>query len=757
MFGIACESRSGTRRVMKLQRIVSMKPGELVFRAGQELAKRLERSGLIRGLRPQTIPGGASGIAGCRGARQAGRRNNRNEVLFRRWSAGIDTRFFDGAASPRARAVLENRLPEERAQVLAAADEICRGRFDLLGYRQLSFGDPVDWHLDPVSGTRAPRVHWSRLDPLNTEQVGDSKVIWELNRHQWAVTLGQAYRYTDDERYADRFVAYIKEWMQANPPGIGINWASSLEVALRLIAWSWALFLFRGAKALTSGFYVEALEWIRVQAKHVERYLSYYFSPNTHLTGEALGLFYAGLAFPELDGAERWHKLGRRILLEQLQRQALDDGVYFEQATCYQRYTVEIYLHFLMLAGRHGIPVPQQAGERVQKMLDFLLAVSGPDGSLPQIGDNDGGVLLPLLRRACGDYRGVFGPAAVLFRRADYAWAARGATPEVVWLLGVEGLRAFDSLPSDPPVSAVSSRLFPHGGYAVMRSGWDRSAHRLILDAGPQGCPVSGGHGHADLLSVQCALFGEPYLVDAGTCVYTADAQWRDYFRGSTAHNTITVDGVEQAAPAGPFKWRHRPRARLRRWISTEAMDLADADHDAYHRLPDPVTHRRRVLFVKPRYFAIVDDLDGRSDHRIDLRFQFAPMDVTLNPDSWVLAADSTGRECRMLVSATTPLQTELVHGQTGPLQGWISADYGRREPAPMLVCSTVARLPLRIVTLLFPMDSLFALPPSVNARPGHRHIEIAFEHGVETLHIGEQDIVVERKPASCSESVKDI
>ncbi|HEX5055628.1 MAG TPA: alginate lyase family protein [Gammaproteobacteria bacterium] len=724
-----------------------MKPSELVIRAGQELAKRLERNGLLGGLRPLSVPDYNAEIAEGREARQP--RARRPETLFRRWSSSVETRFFDGAMSARARAVLENRMPEERAQLLSSADDICRGRFDLLGYRQLCFGDPIDWHFDPVSGRRAPRLHWSRLDPLDAETVGDSKVIWELNRHQWAVTLGQAYRYTDDERYADRFAAYIKEWMQANPPGTGINWASSLELSLRLIAWSWALFLFRGSRVLTPEFYVEMLEWIRAQARHVERYLSYYFSPNTHLTGEALGLFYVGVMFPELEGAARWRRLGRRILLDQLERQVLDDGVYFEQATCYQRYTVDIYLHFMILAARQGEPVPASTAARVRKMLDFLLAVSGPDGALPQIGDGDGGTLLPLSRRAPGDYHSVFGPAAVLFRSSEYAWAARTAAPEVVWLLGVDGLRVFDSLPPDPPSAAVSSRLFPDGGYTVMRSGWDRSAHRLIFDVGPHGCPVSGGHGHADLLSVQCSLFGEPYLVDAGTCVYTADAQWRDYFRGTASHNTVTVDGLEQALPTGPFKWRERRRARLRRWISTEAMDLADADHDAYRRLPDPVTHRRRVLFVKPRYYVIVDDLEGAAEHRIDLRFQFAPMEVTLNPDSWVLAADSTGRECRMLVTATAPLRTELVRGRTDPPQGWVAPDYGCREPAPMLVCSTTAQLPLRIVTLLFPMDSLFSLPPAVDAGPEHRHIDLAFEHGLETLHISEQNIVVERKPSA--------
>src|SRR6185295_18230461 len=112
--------------------------------------------------------------------------------------------------------------------------------------------------------------------------------------------------------------------------------------------------------------------------------------------------------------------------------------------------------------------------------------------------------------------------------------------------------------------------------------------------------------------------FGEPYLVDPGTYCYTANARWRNYFRSTAAHSTVTVDGLSQAIPAGPFAWQKRPRARLRRWISTDSFDLADADHDAYHRLPDPVTHRRRVFFAKPRYWVVVDELDGKVEHRID-------------------------------------------------------------------------------------------------------------------------------------------
>ena len=162
------------------------------------------------------------------------------------WTAASG-RFFEGVVSEQTPALFAEHLPGTRNQAIAAAEAVCQMRFDLLGYRGLFFGDPVDWHLDPVSGRRAPLTHWSQINPLDLTAVGDSKVVWELNRHQWLVYLGQAYRLTGDDRYAETFVNHLRDWIQANPPGMGINWASSLEVSLRLIAWCWALALFRNA------------------------------------------------------------------------------------------------------------------------------------------------------------------------------------------------------------------------------------------------------------------------------------------------------------------------------------------------------------------------------------------------------------------------------------------------------------------------------------------------------------------------------
>jgi hypothetical protein len=715
---------------MRLEKILRMGPSEIAGRSWQAAAKQLDRIAMANAVKQLQ-----------RDAAQAGAGEPRE--LLRRFHDTARQRFFAGAVDEGTAQRIAAQAPAQRDRIVASADSACRRRFDLLGYRALSFGDPIDWALDPVSSVRAPKVHWSRLDPLDTAQVGDSKVTWELNRHQWMVDLGQAWRHSGDERYADVLASELQHWMQCNPPGMGINWASSLEVAYRLIAWCWALVLLRGSRALTPELFARAQAWIGAHAAHVERYLSYYFSPNTHLTGEALGLFYAGVLFPQLRGAARWRARGKRILLDELERQVLADGVHFEQSTHYQRYIAETYLHFLILARRSGVVVPAAAGKRVQGVLDVLLALQRADGSLPAIGDADGGWVLPLARRAPLDARGVFAVAAVLFGRADYARAAEAAAPELQWLLGAGGVTVLDRLRHDAPATG-SSTLLPAGGYALMRSGTRRRGHRLVFDVGPLGCPISGAHGHADLLAIQCDVFGTPVLVDPGTGCYTGDARWREHFRGSAAHNTLTVDGLSQAVTSGPFAWRARPGARLRQWTSNAEFDLADAEHDAWAGLADPVRHRRRVLFRKARYWLVVDELDGRAVHRVDLRFQFAPMPVSVWPGSWVRAQAGDGNELLLRTLATVPLKLEVVEGRLEPIAGWVSADYGQRQPAPLLTVSAEAALPLRLVTLLLPVrDSRPAPAVHVTHEPGWTDIVIPDLE--EAVRIVEDDIVVHR------------
>ena len=729
---------------MKMQRLKSMGIGEIAYRSRQEANKLLERVGgggnghapgylLRKSLAPDALKELRGGSTGDFHAFAS--------ALLERFKANAAKRFFAGAADPQSTRLLREHAPEACTAVVDIADKALAGRFKLLGHDDLFFGDPVDWRLDPLSGRRSPLAHWSSIDHLDFAAAGDHKVVWELNRHQWLILLGEAYRLTGDEKYARAFAQYLRQWLRANPPSFGINWASSLEAALRIISWTWTLFLFRDSAALSPELFVRMLEGISLHATHVEKYLSYYFAPNTHLTGEALGLFYAGVVFSEFESARRWRELGARILIDESERQILPDGVYFEQSTCYQRYTAEIYLHFLLLVGRNGIAVPRAVEERVQRLLDALLVFRRPDGSLPDIGDGDGGWLLPFAPRAPSDCRGVFTVAAGLFERKEYAWAAGGPAPESMWLLSSARRQSAAALNASPP-STGDAIVYPSGGYVVMRSTWMPDAHQLIFDVGPLSSPKSG-HGHADLLSVQCSVFGEPFIVDAGTYCYTSEPEWRDFFRGTAAHSTATVDGLDQARAAGPFRWDHHPRARLRRCLTTTEYALADGEHDAYARLSDPVIHRRRVVFVHRRYWIVADDFLGEANHRIDLRFQFASLSVAVERDGWVKARGCNGHALLLKSFAGVPVELNVLAGSESPIGGWISPNYGRRVPAPRVSYSTEVRLPLRILTLLLPVaDSSVPVPEVLPIMRDSAPSGFQFGNTTESVRL-EEDAVV--------------
>ncbi len=617
-------------------------------------------------------------------------------------------RFFPGVSDAPSRRRFDQTTTGDA--IVDRANAVMDGRFDLLGYRELTFGDPIDWHLDPVSGRRAPLKHWSRLDVLDAASVGDSKVIWELNRHQWMVTLAQAYRLTGDLRFAAYVLTSLEAWGRANPYPCGINWSSSLEASLRLMSWTWAMLLLRDAAVLTNDRVMRWQTLISAHARHVERYLSYYYSPNTHLTGEALGLLYAGLVLAGTPDAARWRDLGRRILVDELARQVTDDGVHFEQATCYQRYTADMYLHMLLLMRRNHLHVPHDVEPAVHRIVRALLMLSQPDGRAPSVGDADGGWLLPLTPRDASDCRGTFGVAAVVFADPEFAWAAGACPPEVEWLCGAEGRRTFARLNARPP--AATSTLLDAGGYAVMRTGWEADAHQVIVDVGPLGCPISGAHGHADLLSLQCVAFGEAFLVDPGTYCYTAEPTWRDHFRGSQAHNTLVIDSRSQADVRGPFSWRRRPVAKVRGWKSTSSYDVVDGVHDAYSDGKVRLSHRRRVVFLKPTAWLVIDDVVGSGAHELAVRFQFAPRIVAEVRGDWIRAAGERAAGLWLHVWSVTPVRLDIHEGLLDPIDGWVSPAYGVKVPAPAAVATTHCDERAQLLTIIVPEWPLSSAPP---------------------------------------------
>ncbi len=463
------------------------------------------------------------------------------QAISKRWARPPACRMVSSSASP----VFPGPPP---ACSLEQAEKIRRGRFDLLGYRNLDFGSPIDWHLDPVHCKRAPRIPWYRIAFLDFDQVGDHKIIWELNRHQHLVTLAQA-------GFRDEIVAQWTQWQGENPYPIGINWASTLEIAFRALSWLWV-------RHLIGDFHADLLPALHLHGWHISRYLSTYFSPNTHLLGEGVALFAIGVLCPQIAAARRWRERGWSIVLEQAEAQVRPDGFHFEQSVYYHVYALDFFQFARDLAARNGMAIPAALDRTIKKMSEAraLLSQAGPP---PNFGDDDGGrVIVSPCRRV-------------------------SASPCLSF-----------SLPSA-------------GIYAMTDS---RS--QLFIDAGPQGA-FSAGHGHADALSVQLVAGGRRVLIDPGTFCYVCPE--RDRFRGTAAHNTLQVDGRDQSGPRGPFGWAKLPETTVDRWRTSEAFDLFAGHHDGYQ----PVIHHRWVFGLKSRFWLVRDLVTGPGRHRLDIHWHF--------------------------------------------------------------------------------------------------------------------------------------
>ena len=621
------------------------------------------------------------------------------EQLSKEFGSAPRPYFFSGVCEADTTiAALRRNWPEAEKQILETANRIVSGKFDLLGCTGLSFGSSINWHLDPISGKIAPLVHWSRVDYLNPDVCGDKKIIWELNRHQYFVTLGQAYWLTNDETYARCFAQHVESWIHANPPKRGINWASSLEIAFRSISWVWALHFFKNSPSLSPATLTSVLKGLYLNARHLEDYLSTYFSPNTHLTGEALGLFYLGTVLPEFNESRRWREAGTRILVDQLRHQVRPDGVYFEQSSYYHRYTVDFYTHFLILSRVNGHSLPDTVEEKLRLLLDHLMYITRPDGTTPLFGDEDGGRLIKLDHRATNDFRAALSNGASLFKRGDYKLVAGEVSEETLWLLGAEGLRKFEETISQCP--SDTSRAFSSGGYYLMRDSWKAEANWLLFDCGPHGT-LNSGHAHADALSIQFASGGVTVLEDAGTYTYTGSNAARDLFRGSAAHNVLLVDGRPSSIPGGPFSWKSTAGSTLNSWMSEKRFDFAEGTHDGYKSLPDPVGHKRSILFLKNDYWILRDEVTASDLHQLELLFHFSP--------DFAVEETTPGRDGQpSLLRATDEGDGSAIFSAFGGgswrrEEGWVSHCYGRRTAAPVWAYSAVSKGNAELVTIILP------------------------------------------------------
>jgi hypothetical protein len=283
-----------------------------------------------------------------------------------------------------------------------------------------------------------------------------------------------------------------------------------------------------------------------------------------------------------------------------------------------------------------------------------------PSGRLPILGDDDGGRFFHPYGERDTFGRATLATCSVLLRRPEWLLGTADLHEQALWWMGPSVLHHRSQ---GPP--RLESRFFADAGVAVMTSG---DTH-IVADAGPFGTG-SGGHSHSDTLSIVVRRGASDVLIDPGTYTYISDPDWRNRFRGSAAHNTVRVNGRDQAVPAGPFRWNDKPDVRLNEWTTQPDSDRIDATCSY-----GDIRHRRVIVFNKPDSLIVFDEVTGPGE-LIAEQF-WHPARVAAQVDAHCFDLGS-GVLLAVAAPAEAAVETEGDHG-------WRSRALGAKEPAPVL------------------------------------------------------------------------
>jgi len=607
-----------------------------------------------------------------------------------------EPKFLPGCDALSETASLQRHLfPFETALLLERAARIVdKHCWPVLGYGERCFGEEVEWLRDPLSGVLWPLDYHADVQ-LARNDGSDARVLWEINRFTQLVTLARAYTVTNDERFSMEIFAQLASWREQNPLGLGPNWACAMEVALRAMNLLATFTLIKRSPELNEETLALLLQMFDQHGAHIRRNLEFsYISTSNHYLSDVTGLLWLGIMLPELEAASEWREFGLRETLREMDKQVLDDGADAEASTGYHRFVLELFLYSFIAARANRIELEERYWKKLRAMLDYICAYLRPDGRAPLVGDTDSGQVLPFCKRAADDHAYVLALGAALFGEPRFKQAAGNMPEELLWVLGEEGVKAYESLPEIS--DGTASRAFKDAGTYILRE----DDLYLLFNASGNGLFGRGSHGHNDALSLEVSACGTSFIADPGTYVYSADLHERQLFRSTACHSTVEVDGVEQNTTdvTLPFVMGDEAHPRVLSWESTPEHDIVVAEHDGYKRLAQPIQHRRTVRFLKrERLWIVEDSLSGEGEHVFHFRFHFAEgLETSVRAQAIALACDKMTGARLYVVALDSSDAPELEPRFT-------SRDYGERRASSSACWKIRAKVPLVLRYALVP------------------------------------------------------
>ena len=604
------------------------------------------------------------------------RRQVRRGQLAASGLAAVADRRFTATLPPQVAA----QIPEPaRAGILAAADRLMRGEWEVLGVVRTDLARP-DWFADPVSGRRSsPDRYAFRINHRSEAEVGNVKQVWEISRLQHLTLLAAAWLVTSDEAYANRVAEQLRSWWRENPFLSGVHWTNGIEVGIRLISLVWIRRLLNDWSGAVGLFEHDelAVRQIRWHQEYLAAFRSRGSSANNHVVAEAAGQLVASCAFGWFPESERWRRTSARLLERELLSNTFPSGIDRELASDYQCLVAELGMLAAVEAQAAGRPLARSAWRRLCAMADSAAALVDQRLRPPRQGDGDEGRALLLDAPAGDSWASLLALGETLFGRQEW-WPPVAADAASTLIGSLAG--ASHDVPGRP---VGRPWRFADAGITLLRADNDGAAEIWCrCDGGPHGYLGIAAHAHADALSVELRYGGVDVLADPGTYCYHGEPAWRSYFRSTIAHNTAEIDGRNQSSDGGPFLWLRHAQTREIDVSDTGQIASWTAEHDGYLSLDPPAPHRRRVRLDRAsRSIDIIDEIGG--GHDVRLAFHLGPdVEAELTGSQAVLRWPSASAPGTARLELPPELDWHLHRGETDPVLGWYSGGLGRLTPA---------------------------------------------------------------------------
>ena len=599
----------------------------------------------------------------------------------RRWNRG-----WEGFSSCRLSSSLAafqlsaNSIDRSLAAAIAhEAQEVREARFNLLGAQwptpKTMPPPPEFWHLDPSSGRILPSDRYC-FDISFRHGIGvpEIKRIWEINRLQFLIPLAADAALRSDSAGRELVIGIILSWMKGNAPYRGINWSSGIELALRVISVTVALSIV-GIDQLSDTQQARLSQFFAAHAFWIARFPSLHSSANNHLIAELAGLIAAAVTAPDILNAARLGDDSLRKLLEEITRQILPDGVGAEQAPSYSAFAIELCLVALLVAGKPVEQIPEVARDRLFAWAEMICWMMDKNGRIPAIGDCDDCRVIALTQTPELRYvASIVAAVSGFIGHPELAPPARDMHLRDI----------FFQSPSAPGVPPKGMRTWPMGGYTVIRGG-TATPFVFMMDHGPLGYLSIAAHGHADALAIWLSVGAQQVIIDAGTYLYHSSRVWRERFRSTPLHNTLTIAGSSSSQSAGPFNWSSKANASLVT-ATSEPNPCLVTEHDGY-LAEFGVRHRRTVQLLDDREIAVTDELSGGPViELVAVSFLIEPSCQAYvdQADGAVLVAHHGTNLLR--IASNGILRPRIYRGDEETGLGWTSPSFGLRTPADQVL-----------------------------------------------------------------------